>query len=833
MEIVTNEHQRGAKPNRIDNGRTDGAGKPLMFEGKNIHSSPIDGKLLCSYSEKVCMQRRLNGFAFCIRHILEDKGAPFKQCQFFAKYNKSRCINPVPILEERDYCNSHRQVLGIIPKKVKKKSEHSEKLQANHEVNIKAEKSSPQKNHVDRKSSNPAKDHEQHKNYSHPTNCISSLGSESLSSRANRKYSAKKVLPPLQWSPPNDVWKRMVKRQKADNSEQREVTIEPDVLKFKHLCRRNDREAGDLFRTYMFDRVEDEASDLEEVSFLSDASSPSFCYSIKDFRRKLKHQKAQLKQSIKAKMEDKSMTFSVLQSLVNAAKANAVQTANILKSNEGHKRFREKKCRKTNMRCAALLIPDTRCSKSALPYSRHCLKHISNDEDQVLYGTCTARFAAGPHCSVPVVDLINERPLCSEHALKKQLSSTGKESMLPSKQRLKRPDKTDKIRGKVPPTRKNLKAKLQKKFAIPNKPMKKSNSHIGISMMDDDKSLVEKRNRLKMTFGAPKNMKWMLAEQSNDAERSEGGIVMPRPAYSQSAGGLSPSSSDLAFDINAESLSSPSLMSEEEDRYPLMNIGRRHHDSFTFDDDEDLLQSNAFAINRMPGSRDSRGITSPPIAQFSAEPLTNNLSLGDLCSPAKIPLEKQLFESSSVLKQESNVADFNSESGIRRGPFSSSPVMGHIRSNGILSPQSTMSEDRYITSDANSTRSVSISANLSSFSSTSTTWPTKFTLPTRTDQLAVTNVGFIRVDPSGHNNIYSPPFTSPTLPSRSKADFFKFESNSKQLENDNSVTGRILPSYTAAVRGLERKFDAEPPLQKVNPDIFLSTIYTVTESSNS
>ena len=92
----------GAKPNRIDNGRTDGAGKPLMFEGKNIHSSPIDGKLLCSYSEKVCMQRRLNGFAFCIRHILEDKGAPFKQCQFFAKYNKSRCINPVPILEERE-----------------------------------------------------------------------------------------------------------------------------------------------------------------------------------------------------------------------------------------------------------------------------------------------------------------------------------------------------------------------------------------------------------------------------------------------------------------------------------------------------------------------------------------------------------------------------------------------------------------------------------------------------------------------------------------------------------------------------------------------------------
>ena len=39
-------------------------------------------------------------------------------------------------------------------------------------------------------------------------------------------------------------------------------------------------------------------------------------------------------------MQDRNMTYSVLQSLVNAAKANAVQTANILKSNESHKCFR-------------------------------------------------------------------------------------------------------------------------------------------------------------------------------------------------------------------------------------------------------------------------------------------------------------------------------------------------------------------------------------------------------------------------------------------------------------------------------------------------------------
>lgn len=72
-----------------------------MYQGKNIHSSPVDGKLLCSFSEKTCMQRRLNHYAFCIRHVLEDKNSPFKQCKFVAKYNGQRCTNAIPLKEER------------------------------------------------------------------------------------------------------------------------------------------------------------------------------------------------------------------------------------------------------------------------------------------------------------------------------------------------------------------------------------------------------------------------------------------------------------------------------------------------------------------------------------------------------------------------------------------------------------------------------------------------------------------------------------------------------------------------------------------------------------
>ncbi|GIY51530.1 INO80 complex subunit D [Caerostris darwini] len=77
---------------------------------------------------KLCHQRRLNGYAFCIRHILEDKSAPFKQCAHVARYNKQNCTNPIPSNENREFCNSHMQVAGILPKRERKKKEKEKEV---------------------------------------------------------------------------------------------------------------------------------------------------------------------------------------------------------------------------------------------------------------------------------------------------------------------------------------------------------------------------------------------------------------------------------------------------------------------------------------------------------------------------------------------------------------------------------------------------------------------------------------------------------------------------------------------------------------------------------
>ncbi|XP_062565996.1 INO80 complex subunit D-like [Saccostrea cucullata] len=92
-----------------------------MYEGKNIHyTSGADHKPLCSFSAKICNQHRLNGYGFCVRHILEDPTAPFRRCAYVAKSSKQMCTQAIPLHEKREYCNNHMQVLGMLPKKEKK-----------------------------------------------------------------------------------------------------------------------------------------------------------------------------------------------------------------------------------------------------------------------------------------------------------------------------------------------------------------------------------------------------------------------------------------------------------------------------------------------------------------------------------------------------------------------------------------------------------------------------------------------------------------------------------------------------------------------------------------
>ncbi|XP_071943518.1 KAT8 regulatory NSL complex subunit 2-like [Antedon mediterranea] len=71
--------------------------------------------LFCSYSHRICMQNRLDGYEYCIRHILEDKNAPFKQCNYISTKNGKRCPHPAPKSDKKDgFCVEHSRKTAML-----------------------------------------------------------------------------------------------------------------------------------------------------------------------------------------------------------------------------------------------------------------------------------------------------------------------------------------------------------------------------------------------------------------------------------------------------------------------------------------------------------------------------------------------------------------------------------------------------------------------------------------------------------------------------------------------------------------------------------------------
>ena len=58
--------------------------------------------MTCAFTQRPCSQPRLDGLEFCIKHVLEDKGAPYKQCSYVSTKNGKRCPGAAPKVEKKD-----------------------------------------------------------------------------------------------------------------------------------------------------------------------------------------------------------------------------------------------------------------------------------------------------------------------------------------------------------------------------------------------------------------------------------------------------------------------------------------------------------------------------------------------------------------------------------------------------------------------------------------------------------------------------------------------------------------------------------------------------------
>ncbi|XP_028846244.1 INO80 complex subunit Da isoform X2 [Denticeps clupeoides] len=525
-----------------------------MYEGKHIHFSEVDNKPLCSYSPKLCKQRRLNGYAFCIRHVLEDKTAPFKQCEYVAKYNSQRCTNPIPKSEDRRYCNSHLQVLGFIPKKERKKKHealeelrsrpHLESVALNITVPTLALKASngldelppcarllplPDGELLDpfafceedtdgeeaaqRKAfpvkkkppsqlvfsqRQPLQDTEQPPEHFSPSAqpcpqssspMQSSLPSQQPLLLQLPQHSSLpsyvlagpqqgllcKPAPPqtgpllpsglachpapspaLSSGPPlsrkGQLTATPLPTGSLDGAQRHSVAMRPAAFspppaclqRLKHLvqlCSKRQQEDGDLFPHLGLDWSEDSADDdyeededVERIPTYGGTSQEcrfgdQSCEGGVSRRTRLAQLCSLLQEKYRhlcrqerAAMRQRRHRYAFRKALLHAANKDPDCAGQLI----------QKLCKISTASCSGRILapaaPETLvctgstkgqgCSNRALPFTRHCFQHVLMNRSQQLFSSCTAKFADGQQCSIPVFDITHQTPLCDEHAKK-------------------------------------------------------------------------------------------------------------------------------------------------------------------------------------------------------------------------------------------------------------------------------------------------------------------------------------------------------------------------------------------------------------------------------
>ncbi|XP_062862008.1 INO80 complex subunit Da [Trichomycterus rosablanca] len=511
-----------------------------MYEGKHIHFSEVDNKPLCSYSPKLCKQRRLNGYAFCIRHVLEDKTAPFKQCEYVAKYNSQRCTNPIPKAEDRRYCNSHLQVLGFIPKKERKKKQdaldsvalnitvpslalrvsngldvlppsppctrltpltlpdpHLLDPFAFFEEDLDGSDNTTHKDALLKKKTASRLALSQHgsvhdSDSTPPTSELLTFG-KVAGTLPKSPHLTTPAPPPPPPPPPQHAGVSTYKQgaaqavlckqappqpgasqlpsvpQSAGQQFRKTFLTAPSQLptgaqecpqrhgvvmrptaftappaclsRLQHLvqlCAQRHKEHKDLFPHLGLDWSEDSADEDEiegriplfsKTWRLQDKSPDhhagnehveprqsrlaGLCSYLQDRYKHLCRQE-------RAATRHKRYRYAFRKALLHAASKDPDCTGELIQqlSKTSHTSDRPEIQQKVKKSVCTGNTKGQPCSNPSLPFTQNCFQHILLNRSQQLFSSCTARFADGQQCSVPVFDIIHQTPLCDEHAKK-------------------------------------------------------------------------------------------------------------------------------------------------------------------------------------------------------------------------------------------------------------------------------------------------------------------------------------------------------------------------------------------------------------------------------
>ncbi|XP_038608988.1 KAT8 regulatory NSL complex subunit 2 isoform X1 [Tachyglossus aculeatus] len=338
--------------------------------------------LSCSFTHRPCSQPRLEGQEFCIKHILEDRNAPFKQCSYVSTKNGKRCPNAAPKPEKKDgasLCAEHarRNALAL---------------------------------HAQMKKSHPSPVGEtllcQLSSYAK-----SELGSQTPESGRSE---ASRILDEDSWSDGEQEPVTVDQTWRGDPDSDADSIDSDQEDPLKHAGVYTAEEVALIMR--------------EKLIRLQSLYIDQF----KRLQHLLKEKKRRYLHSRKA--EHEALGSSLLtgpEGLLSKERENLKQLKCLRRYRQRygveallHRQLKERRMLATDgaaqqahttrssQRCLAF-VDDIRCSNPSLPMTRHCLNHICQDTNQVLFKWCQGSEAAP--CNKPVPVSLSEDPCCPLH----------------------------------------------------------------------------------------------------------------------------------------------------------------------------------------------------------------------------------------------------------------------------------------------------------------------------------------------------------------------------------------------------------------------------------
>uniref|UniRef100_A0A8C3NLC0 KAT8 regulatory NSL complex subunit 2 n=1 Tax=Geospiza parvula TaxID=87175 RepID=A0A8C3NLC0_GEOPR len=335
--------------------------------------------LACSFSPRPCSQPRLEGQEFCIKHILEDRNAPFKQCSYVSTKNGKRCPNAAPKPEKKDgtsFCAEHARRNALALQAQVKKSNPGpvgETLLCQLSSYARAE-----------------------------------LGSQSAESSRSE---ASRILDEDSWSDCEQDPVTVEQTWRGDPDSEADSIDSDQEDPLKHAGVYTAEEVALIMREKLirlqslyidqFKRLQhllkEKKRRFPDFSFIPAGSSlltgPEGLMAKE--RENLKRLKCLRRYRQRYGVE--ALLHRQLRERRVLATDGAAQQAHTTRSSQ---------------RCLAF-VDDVRCSNPSLPLTRHCLTHICQDTNQTLFKPCQGSEEVP--CNKPVPVSLSEEPCCPLH----------------------------------------------------------------------------------------------------------------------------------------------------------------------------------------------------------------------------------------------------------------------------------------------------------------------------------------------------------------------------------------------------------------------------------